>query len=226
ANRQGLCPDKEGARAGGILYRDGICKLSLFSRACDDDGLVLIWLQDVAGFDVGTAAEAEGLLGFGSNLIYANSTHRSPVLTVLLRKASGAGYYAMAGLPFKPVVQLATVCTRLGVMEGRTLALGTYRSKLGSNLELKESPEKEKLQQGMQALAEAIEADMEPLRAASAQQVDELVDLAGLRDYLVALVEACYQSSGTRRIKNPRIWTLHELSTLERAQDTQHEPKR
>ncbi|MDX9722040.1 MAG: carboxyl transferase domain-containing protein, partial [Myxococcota bacterium] len=53
ANRQGLCPDNVGARAGGILYRDGICKLSLFSRACDDDGLVLIWLQDVAGFDVG-----------------------------------------------------------------------------------------------------------------------------------------------------------------------------
>ena len=58
------------------------------------------------GFDIGVEAERQGLLGYGSNLIYTNSTNTVPMFTVLLRKASGAGYYAMAGLPYEPVVQL------------------------------------------------------------------------------------------------------------------------
>ena len=90
-------------RPGGILYREGIAKISQFSRACNDDGIPIIWLQDISGFDIGVEAEKQGLLGYGSNLIYTNSTNTVPMITVLLRKASGAGYYAMAGLPYDPV---------------------------------------------------------------------------------------------------------------------------
>src|SRR5208283_3009844 len=98
-------------RPGGILYREGIAKISTFSRICNDDGIPLVWLQDISGFDIGPEAEKEGLLGYGSNLIYTNSTNDTPMLTVLLRKASGAGYYAMAGLPYDPIVQLSTPIT-------------------------------------------------------------------------------------------------------------------
>ena len=55
-NRQGLVQDSsEGGRKrpAGILYRDGIVKISSFSRACNDDGIPLIWLQDISGFDIG-----------------------------------------------------------------------------------------------------------------------------------------------------------------------------
>ena len=52
------------------------------------------------------------------------------MLTVLLRKASGAGYYAMAGMPYEPVLQLSTPIARLSVMEGRTLAIAAYHSRL------------------------------------------------------------------------------------------------
>ena len=127
-------PYKSGYRAGGILYKEGIAELSSFSRACNDDGIPLVWLQDIAGFDIGVEAEALGLLGYGSSLIYANSTNKIPMYTVLLRKASGAGYYAMAGLPYEPIVQLSTVNTRLSVMEGRTLAIAAYNTKLMMNM--------------------------------------------------------------------------------------------
>ena len=56
-------------RPGGILYREGVSKISIFSRACNDDGIPLIWLQDISGFDIGTEAEKQGLLGYGSSLI-------------------------------------------------------------------------------------------------------------------------------------------------------------
>jgi 3-methylcrotonyl-CoA carboxylase beta subunit len=86
----------------------GIAKISAFSRACDSDGIPIVWLQDISGFDIGVEAERQGLLAYGSSLIYTNSTNTVPMFTVLLRKASGAGYYAMAGLPYDPVVQLST----------------------------------------------------------------------------------------------------------------------
>ena len=103
-------------RPGGILYREGIAKTAQFSRACNDDGIPIVWIQDISGFDIGPEAERQGLLGYGSSLIYTNSTNSVPMFTILLRKASGAGYYAMAGMPYRPVLQLATPLTRLAVI--------------------------------------------------------------------------------------------------------------
>ena len=66
ANRQGLIddPTERGARKpAGILYREGIAKVAAFSRACNDDGIPICWLQDISGFDIGVEAERQGLLG-------------------------------------------------------------------------------------------------------------------------------------------------------------------
>jgi len=218
-NRQGLVgdPERPGAmRPGGSLYRAGIAKISAFSRACDSDGIPIVWLQDISGFDIGVEAERQGLLAYGSNLIYTNSTNTVPMFTVLLRKASGAGYYAMAGLPYDPVVQLSTCITRLSVMEGRTLAIATYNTKLGDDFEIlsKDPAERAQVEAGMAAVEKRIEADMDPYVSARQLDTDEIVELGELREYIAALVEMSYQSTGVRRIKNPRIWTLHDLAVL------------
>lgn len=207
-------PDQK--RPGGILYREGIAKISQFSRTCNDDGIPIIWLQDISGFDIGTEAEKEGLLGYGSNLIYTNSTNTVPMITVLLRKASGAGYYAMAGIPYDPVIQLSTPITRLAVMEGRTLAIGAFRTKLDDNFEIiyTTQEEYEKIKRGMQEVEDRITRDMDPIKSASQMDTDEVVFMGELRTYLKAIVEMCYQSIGYRRIKNPRIWAVHDLHTL------------
>jgi 3-methylcrotonyl-CoA carboxylase beta subunit len=219
ANRQGLIDDPEhrGAKKpGGILYREGIAKLSTFSRACDDDGIPLIWLQDISGFDIGPEAERLGLLGYGSNLIYTNSTNTTPMFTVLLRKASGAGFYAMAGMPYEPVVQLSTPLSRLAVMEGRTLAIATYNTKLDDEFEIATSDpgERAEIEQGMRDTEARIEDDMSPYRSAAQMDTDEIVHLGELRPWLVALVEMAYQANGYRRVKNPRIWSMHDLAAL------------
>lgn len=218
-NRQGLIRDvdHEGKqRVGGSLYRAGIAKISAFSRACDADGIPLVWLQDISGFDIGEEAERQGLLAYGSSLIYTNSTNTTPMFTVLLRKASGAGYYAMAGLPYDPVVQLSTAISRLAVMEGRTLAIATYNSKLDDDFAITttDPKERETIERGMREVEGRIEADMDPLAAASRMDTDEIVDLASLRDWIAMLVETTYQSIGHRRIKNPRIWSMHDLREL------------
>jgi 3-methylcrotonyl-CoA carboxylase beta subunit len=207
---------RDRTRPGGILYREGIAKISQFSRTCDSDGIPILWLQDISGFDIGLEAEKHGLLGWGSNLLYTNSTNTVPMITVLLRKASGAGYYAMTGRPYEPFVQLSTPITRLAVMEGRTLAIGTFRTKLDENFRiLSDDPaERAKTEAGMKEVEQRIETDMDPYRTARQMDTDEIVALHELRDYLLTLVEMCYQSIGYRRVKNPRIWSAHDLQVL------------
>jgi acetyl-CoA carboxylase carboxyltransferase component len=218
-NKQGLVGDPEHPgrkRPGGILYRAGIAKISAFSRACNDDGIPLIWLQDISGFDIGHEAERHGLLAYGSNLIYTNSTNTTPMFTVLLRKASGAGYYAMSGLPYDPVVQLSTCLSRLSVMEGRTLAIATYNSKLDDQFAIvtQDADERAAIEQGMRDVEARIEADMDPFVSARQLDTDEIVELAALRDWLASLVEMSYQNVGYRRVKNPRIWSMHDLHEI------------
>ena len=219
ANRQGLTdnPEHHGSKKpAGILYKEGIAKVAAFSRACEADGIPICWLQDISGFDIGVEAEELGLLGYGSSLIYTNSTNKVPMFTVLLRKASGAGYYAMAGMPYEPVVQLSTPLTRLAVMEGRTLAIAAYNTKLDDEFEiLTDDPEERaKIEAGMKSVEERIEGDMDPYKAASQMDTDEVVALGELRSWLVTLAQAAYQSTGYRRVKNPRIWSLHDMAAL------------
>ena len=218
-NRQGLVGDPErpgSRRPAGILYRAGIAKIAAFSRACNDDGIPLVWLQDIAGFDIGMEAERQGLLAYGSSLIYTNSTNQVPMFTVLLRKASGAGYYAMAGMPYDPVVQLSTTISRLSVMEGRTLAIATYNTKLDDDFEIMatDPEQRREIEQGMKAVEARIEQDMDPYLAARQMDTDEVIAIDELREWLRVLVEASYQSIGYRRVKNSRIWSLHDLHVL------------
>ncbi|MFC1853582.1 carboxyl transferase domain-containing protein, partial [candidate division CSSED10-310 bacterium] len=203
-------------RPGGLLYKEGIAKIAAFSRACNDDGIPLIWLQDISGFDIGLEAEKQGLLGYGSSLLYTNSTNMTPMITVLLRKASGAGYYAMTGLPYDPVLQISTPLTRLAVMEGRTLAIGAFNTKLDDdfNIIFTNQEEYDRINAGMQAVEDRITKDMFPVNTARQRDTDEIVFMSELRSYLRAIIEMSYQSIGYRRVKNPRIWSMHDINVL------------
>jgi 3-methylcrotonyl-CoA carboxylase beta subunit len=138
------------------------------------------------------------------------------MFTVLLRKASGAGYYAMSGLPYDPIVQLSTSYARLSVMEGRTLAIAAYNTKLDDDFQImtKDPAERAKIEAGMKDTEARIERDMDPFVAARQMDTDEIIELGELRAYLSALVEMSYQNTGYRRIKNPRIWSMHDLRVL------------
>ena len=139
------------------------------------------------------------------------------MFTVLLRKASGAGYYAMAGLPYDPVVQLSTPLARLSVMEGRTLAIAAYNTKLDDDFQIAATDPAGAREDRGAACARPRRASRATwIRTCAARQIDtdEIVELGELRDWLALFAEASYQSIGYRRIKNPRIWSLHDLRAL------------
>ena len=216
ANNQGIFTEYGEKKIGGILYQEGVSKISIFSRICNDDGIPIVWLQDVSGFDIGLKAEKQGLLAYGSNLIYTNSTNKTPMFTVLLRKASGAGYYAMCGAPFDPIIQLATPVSRLSVMEGKTLSLGTFRTII--NIKYKQTNQsfihKTNIINKVTILTQKIEKDMNPYFSANNLNIDELIKINEIRQYLLYFIEASYQLYGARRVKNSRIWSLHDINSL------------
>ncbi|MCA9662859.1 MAG: propionyl-CoA carboxylase, partial [Myxococcales bacterium] len=114
--------------------------------------------------------------------------------------------------------QLSTTVSRLSVMEGRTLAIATYNTKLDDDFEIvtDDPEERQQIVDGMKAVEARIEADMDPYVSARQMDTDEIIELGELRPYLAALVEMSYQAIGYRRIKNPRIWSLHDLEVLTR----------
>jgi 3-methylcrotonyl-CoA carboxylase beta subunit len=122
----------------------------------------------------------------------------------------------MAGLPYEPVLQISTPISRQSVMEGRTLAIAAYNTKLDDdfNIASADPAEVAAIEKGMAAVEARIEGDMDPYKAASQRDTDEIVAPSELRGYLECLVEAAYQAQGHRRIKNPRIWSLHDLDLL------------
>ena len=101
-------------------------------------------------------------------------------------------------------------------MEGRTLAIGAFNTKLDDNFEIlaDTEEEREKIRKGMDEVEARITADMDPVKAACQMDTDEVVRFDEIRGYLEVLIEAAYQGCGYRRVKNPRIWSLHDIAIL------------
>jgi acetyl-CoA carboxylase carboxyltransferase component len=87
---------------GGILENDSADKAARFVNLCDAFGIPLLFLQDVPGFMVGTKVEQAGIIRHGAKMLYAVSRATVPKVTVVIRKAYGAGYYVMCGKAYEP----------------------------------------------------------------------------------------------------------------------------
>ncbi|HEY2899302.1 MAG TPA: acyl-CoA carboxylase subunit beta, partial [Polyangia bacterium] len=92
---------------GGVLFVDSADKAARFIWLCDAFGLPLIFLADVPGFMIGKAVERQGIIRHGAKLISAVADATVPKISVVLRKAYGAGLYAMCGPGFEPDATIA-----------------------------------------------------------------------------------------------------------------------
>lgn len=93
---------KEGLQIGGVIYADSADKAARFIMNCNQDGLPIIFLQDVVGFMVGKAAEETGIIRSGAKLVNALSNAIVPKITVIFGGSFGAGNYAMCGKAYDP----------------------------------------------------------------------------------------------------------------------------
>ena len=101
---------------GGVLFVDSADKVTKFITLCDAFSIPLLFLADVPGFMIGTKVERQGIIRHGAKLIMAMSSATVPKISVVVRKAYGAGLYAMAGPAFEPDVCIALPTAQIAVM--------------------------------------------------------------------------------------------------------------
>jgi acetyl-CoA carboxylase carboxyltransferase component len=101
---------------GGILDVDSSDKAARFIQICDAFNIPLVFLQDVPGFMVGSKVEHAGIIRHGAKLLHVMSAATVPKLTVVVRKAYGAGYYVMCGRAYEPDLIVSWPTGEISVM--------------------------------------------------------------------------------------------------------------
>jgi len=101
---------------GGILDNDSADKAARFVNLCNAFDIPLLFLQDVPGFMVGTKVEEAGIIRHGAKMLYAVANATVPKVTVVIRKAYGAGYYVMNGKAYEPDLIVAWPSAEISVM--------------------------------------------------------------------------------------------------------------
>src|SRR5258708_9960781 len=100
----------------GALDNDSADKAARFIRMCDAFNVPLLFLQDVPGFIVGKEVEKQGIIRHGAKMLYAVSEATVPKITVVVRKAYGAGYFVMCGQGYYPDLIAAWPTAEISVM--------------------------------------------------------------------------------------------------------------
>ncbi len=160
---------------GGVLFVDSADKAARFIWLCDAFNVPLLFLADVPGFMIGTKVERQGIIRSGAKMIAAVSEATVPKISVIVRKAYGAGLYAMCGPAFDPDACLALPTASIAVMGAQAAVNAVYYNKIQ---ELPEGAERETF---VQKLREEYREDVNLQKLASELVVDAVLPFDALR---------------------------------------------
>lgn len=165
---------------GGVLFGDSADKAARFVWMCDAYNVPLVFLADVPGFMIGTQVEREGIIRHGAKMITAVTEATVPKICVVVRKAYGAGLYAMCGPAFDPIATLALPTAKIAVMGPEAAVNAVFANKIAA---IDDPAERAAF---VQARREEYEADVDLYRLASELVVDAVVPFEQLRHELVS----------------------------------------
>ena len=163
---------------GGVLFGDSADKAARFVWLCDAFEVPLLFLADVPGFMIGKKVEREGIIRHGAKMISAISDATVPKICVVLRKAYGAGLYAMCGPGFEPDATLALPQASIAVMGPEAAVNAVYFNKI------QEKPEAERAAY-VESLREQYRQDVDLYKLAADLHIDAIVPSQLLRRELV-----------------------------------------
>jgi acetyl-CoA carboxylase carboxyltransferase component len=165
---------------GGILFADSADKAARFIDVCNAFGLPLLFLADVPGFMIGTKVERQGIIRAGAKMIMAVSRATVPKLSVVVRKAYGAGLYAMCGPAFEPEACIALPTASIAVMGPQAAVNAVHYNRIQA---VPEGPERNAL---VQSLREEYQRDIDLKKLASELIVDAVIPFTALRSEVAA----------------------------------------
>jgi acetyl-CoA carboxylase carboxyltransferase component len=160
---------------GGVLFVDSADKAARFIWLCDAFNVPLVFLADVPGFMIGTKVERQGIIRAGAKMIAAVSEATVPKISVIVRKAYGAGLYAMCGPAFEPDACLALPTASIAVMGPQAAVNAVYYHKI------QELPAGEARDHYVTQLRDEYRADVDLAKLASELVIDAVVPFAEFR---------------------------------------------
>jgi acetyl-CoA carboxylase carboxyltransferase component len=178
---------------GGVLFSDSADKAARFIWLCDAFNIPLLFLADVPGFMIGTDVERKGIIRHGAKMISAVSETTVPKISVIVRKAYGAGLYAMAGPAYETDCVIALPSAEIAVMGPGPAINAVFYNKLA------ELPEEQRAARRKE-LEDEYREDVELYKLAANLHVDDVVEPDALRDQLIARFRA-YSSRVAPRVE-------------------------
>lgn len=152
---------------GGVLDVNTADKAARFVNLCDSFNIPLVFFQDVPGFMVGTKVEQAGIIRHGAKMLQAVSLATVPKLTVVVRKAYGAGYYVMNGRAYEPDLIVSWPGGEISVMGPEGMVAIAARKMLAAA----EDPKAAKAE-----MAEALRPYVNIMQVAALGHVDDVID--------------------------------------------------
>jgi acetyl-CoA carboxylase carboxyltransferase component len=174
---------------GGVLFVDSADKAARFMWLCDAYGIPLLFLADVPGFMIGKAVERQGIIRHGAKMLSAMADATVPRVCVVLRKAYGAGLYAMSGPGFEPEATIALPQAMIAVMGAEAAINAVYANKIA------EKPEAER-PAFIEELRQQYREDIDVLKLASELHVDAITPGDDLRAELIRR----YANAASKRV--------------------------
>jgi acetyl-CoA carboxylase carboxyltransferase component len=181
---------------GGVLFVDSADKAARFIWACNAFNIPLLFLADVPGFMIGKDVERQGIIRHGAKMISAVSEATVPKISVVVRKAYGAGLYAMAGPAFDPDCCIALPQAQIAVMGPEAAINAVFYNQIQ---EIEDADEREAF---VKRKREEYSEDIDILHLASELVVDAVIEPDALREELIrrfALAEGKNRSFAERR---------------------------
>ncbi|MBA3328571.1 MAG: acyl-CoA carboxylase subunit beta, partial [Solirubrobacterales bacterium] len=179
---------------GGILDNDSADKAARFVNLCNAYAIPLVFLVDVPGFMVGTKVEAAGIIRHGAKMLHAVANATVPKVTVVIRKAYGAGYYVMNGRAYEPDLIVAWPSAEISVMG----AEGAVEIVFRKQVEEADDPVAKK--------AELIDAYRNLIDVYVAARNDMIDDVIDPRETRPTVIRALEMAAG-KRVERP--WKRH-----------------
>ena len=165
---------------GGVLFVDSADKAARFVWLCDAFNLPLLYLADVPGFMIGSEVERQGIIRHGAKMITAVSEATVPTVSLIVRKAYGAGLYAMCGPGFGPDACLALPTAKIAVMGPEAAINAVYANKIA------EIVDEDERAAYVEKLRTEYEVDIDILRLAGDLIIDGIIEPPEVRRELVA----------------------------------------
>lgn len=166
----------------GCLDIDSSNKISRFVRFCDCFNIPLINLVDTPGYLPGTDQEHRGIIRHGAKVLYAFAEATVPKISLILRKAFGGAYIALASKPLGYDKVIAWPFSQIAVMGPEQAVKIIYKK------EIAESKDPGKLEE--EKIQELREVFLNPWQAARAGQVDLIIHPKDTRSTLIKCLES------------------------------------